>query len=280
MAEKSLISIIHINLMLAIFQYDFMLRAFAAGIIIGVLAPMIGIFLVVKRYSLLADTLSHVSLVGVALGILFQFNPIIGAVIVSSLAAFSVDRLRDNRKLFGESVLSLYLSGSLAVAIILLALSNGLNTNIFSYLFGSIATVSIYDLWLIGLLGLAMGAITTVSFKRLFIIAYDEDLAKANGLPVRLLNGLLMVMAAVTVAFSMRIVGILLVGALMVIPVLAATQFRISFVKTLLYAIVCSLISVIVGITASFYLNLPSGGTIVVVALILFTLSLLINKDS
>ncbi len=266
--------------MIEIFQYDFMIRAFIAGLIIAVLAPAIGVFLVVRRYSLLADTLSHVSLVGVATGVLFNFNPVLGALIVSTLAAFGMEKLRESRKLFGESILALFLSGSLAVALVLLGLSHGLNVNIFAYLFGSITTVSRDDLYIIGGLGLFAAIVIIWLFKKFFLVSYDEELAKANGLPVKVLNITLMVLAAITVSLSMRIVGILLIGALMVIPVLTAVQFGTSFFKTSIYAIILSLAAVSSGLFTSFYLNLPSGGTIVVIALIFFGISLLLNKKS
>jgi len=266
--------------MLEIFQYDFMLRAFAAGLIIGILAPIIGLFLVVKRYSLLADTLSHVSLVGVALGVLLGFNPVAGALGISILAAFGIERLRENKKIFGESVLALFLSGSLAIAVVILGFTNGLGVNIFSYLFGSITTVTTGDLQIIGTFGLIVIILTAWLFKRFFLISYDEELAKANGLRVEWLNITLMILAAITVALAMRIVGILLVGALMVIPVLSALQFGKSFKITSRLAVIFSLIGVLAGLFSSFYLNLPSGGAIVVCCLIIFVISLLINKNS
>jgi zinc transport system permease protein len=133
--------------MIEIFQYDFMVRAFEAGIAIGVVAPLIGMFLVVRRYSLMADTLAHVSLAGVAIGLLFKINPIISAVGLSLAASIGIEHLRNSRKIFGESVLALFLSGSLAVAVIILSLAKGFNANLFSYLFGSISTVSPFDLW-------------------------------------------------------------------------------------------------------------------------------------
>lgn len=264
--------------MFEIFQYDFMVRAIIVGVIIGFLAPAIGAFLVVRRYSMLADTLSHVSLVGVVGGLFLKTNPIIGALIASILAAFGMEKLRASRKIFEESVLALFLSGSLAVALVLLGLSNGLNANIFSYLFGSITTVSANDVYLIAVLGFLVGVAVIWMFKNFFLVSYDEELAKANGLPVSTLNIALMILAAITVSISMRVVGILLVGALMVIPVLTAIQFGSSFVKTFIYAILLSLVAVIIGLFSSFYLNLPSGGAIVVIALIFFGLSLVINR--
>lgn len=266
--------------MLDIFQYDFMIRAFIAGFIIAILAPSIGIFLVVKRYSLLTDTLSHVSLVGIALGLLLGFNPILVAIIVSAIAALGMERLRHAKKIFGEAALTLFLSGGLALALIIFSLSKGLNVNIFTYLFGSIATVTLPDLYLMGGLGAVIFIIICLLFKRFFIVAYDEELSQANGLPIKLLNFILMILAAVTISISMRIVGALLVGALMVIPVLAATQFGKSFKTTFIYSLVISLIAVNAGLFASFYLNLPSGAAIVVSSLLLFVISLIVNKKS
>jgi zinc transport system permease protein len=151
--------------------------------------------------------------------------------------------------------------------------------DIFAYLFGSITTVSAADLWIIGILGLVVMTVTAWLFKRFFLVSYDEELAKASGMPVTLLNIMLMILAAVTVALSMRVVGILLVGALIVIPVLSAIQFGGSFMKTTWLALILSLIAVFTGLFASFYLNLPSGGAIVVICLIVFALSLVFNRQ-
>lgn len=266
--------------MLEIFQYDFMIRAFIAGIIIALLAPSIGIFLVAKRYSMLTDTLSHVSLVGVALGLLVGINPIVTAIVVSALAALGMEKLRHSKKIFGEATLTLFLSGGLALSLIIFSLSHGLDVNIFTYLFGSIATVTLPDLRLMAICGAGTLVIIGFLFKRFFITAYDEELAQASGLPIKLLNFILMVLAAIAISVSMRIVGALLVGALMVIPVLAATQFGKSFHTTFGYSLVISLIAVISGLFASFYLDLPSGAAIVLASLLLFAFSLVLNKKS
>jgi zinc transport system permease protein len=265
--------------MLELFNYDFMQRAFAAGILISIIAPLIGCFLVIRRYSLMADTLAHVSLVGVAVGVLSGWNPVITATGTSIIAAFCIEKLRNSKKIFGESVLALFLSGSLAVASVLISMSNGLNVNLFSYLFGSITTVSTLDLWYIAILGLLVLAILITLYKELFLISFDEELAIANGLNTRLYNLALIVLAAVTVSLSMRIVGILLIGALMVIPVVTAMQFGRSFKQTLVISVILSFISVVSGLFVSYYFNLASGGTIVVIALVLFLASFLFNKN-
>lgn len=266
--------------MLDIFQYDFMVRAFEAGIAVSIVAPLIGMFLVVRRYSLMADTLAHVSLAGVAIGLLLAVNPIFSAIALSLVAAIGIESLRHSRRVFGESILALFLSGSLAIAVIILSLSKGFNASLFSYLFGSIATVSTPDLWITAGLALAVFFMTVFLYKELFFISLDEELAQANGLPVKRLNIALVMLAAVAIALSIRIVGVLLIGALMVIPVISAMQYGQGFRTTLILSAFFSLIAVIAGLFISFYLDLASGGAIVLVALALFGVSLLITKKN
>jgi zinc transport system permease protein len=266
--------------MLEIFQYDFMVRAFIAGLAIAIIAPLIGTFLVVRRYSLMADTLAHVSLLGVSFGLLLRINPIVTALGISVLASAAIEKLRRERKIFGESVLALFLTGSLAIATVLISISKGFNGSLFSYLFGSIATVSQIDLYLILSLGLVVLLTVYLLYKELFAISFDEELAGVNGLPVKVLNLALVALAAITVSLSMRIVGVLLISALMVIPVLAAMQYKRNFKQTLWLAVLFSLLSVLVGLVSSYYLDLASGGTIVIIALIIFFLSLNLNQES
>ncbi|MEK7538799.1 MAG: metal ABC transporter permease [Patescibacteria group bacterium] len=266
--------------MLEIFQYDFMVRALGAGLAVGVVAPLIGMFLVVRRYSLMADTLAHVSLAGVAVGLLLAINPIFSAIVFSLAAALGIESLRNSRRLFGEAILALFLSGSLAVAVIILSFAKGFNANLFSYLFGSISTVSLSDLFITIGLAVVVFFATVLLYKEMFFVAFDEELAQANGLPVKWINIAMVMLAAVAIALSIRIVGVLLIGALMVIPVISAMQYSRGFRTTLILSVIFSLTSVIAGLFASFYLDLASGGAIVVVALMLFLVSLVITKKS
>lgn len=264
--------------MLEIFQYDFMQRAFIAGILIGIIAPVIGVFLVVRRYSLLADTLSHVSLVGVATSVFFHIDPLIGALVASCLAAIGIEKLRQTHAFFGESILALFLSGSLAAALVLFGLAHGLNANIFNYLFGSITTVSSHDLVIIGGCGFLVVVFTIVLFKNFFLVSYDPELAQANGLPVGFLGTLMTLFAAIAVSLSMQVVGTLLVGALMVIPVLTAIRWGTSFLRTAVYAVGVSVLAVLLGLSFSFYLNAPSGAAIVLIAIFFFVMSLVFTR--
>ncbi|MHB0977508.1 MAG: metal ABC transporter permease [Candidatus Aquicultorales bacterium] len=266
--------------MLEIFEYDFMIRAFAVGSLIGVIAPIMGMFLIVKRYSLFADTLAHVSLLGVAASALTGSQPVVSAVALAAVGAVGIDRLQTRSKIYGESVLALFLSGSLAVATVLFGLSRGFNANLLNLLFGSITTVQVLDLYVVAALGILVLFLASLLYKEFFYISFDEEAARVGGLRVDLLNLLLMVLAAVTVALSIRIVGVLLIGALMVIPGITAMQFKKSFKRTMGLAIVFSLLSVISGLFLSFHAGLASGGVIVVIALGFFVLSLLFPEKA
>jgi zinc transport system permease protein len=260
--------------MIEIFSYGFMQRALIAGLVISLMAPVIGTYLVVRRYSLMADTLAHVSLVGVALGLILGIEPIIAATVVAGGAALGVEELRSRRGLFGESVLALFLSGSLALAVILIHQARGFGLDLFSFLFGSITTVSLVDVWTIGIVGGIVWLLAFVMRRQLFVAAFDTELAQAGGIPVRLVNGLLVVLAALAVALSMRVVGVLLVGALMVIPVLVALQFQRGFRQTMVIGVGASVVSVITGLVVSFYADTPSGATIVLCLIGLFIITL------
>ncbi len=260
--------------MLDLFQYSFAIRGLEAGIIIGLIAPLIGMFLVLRRYSLIADTLAHVSLAGIAVGFLLQINPILTAIISTVLSSVVIERLRISRKVYGESALAIFLSGSLALAVVLISLAHGFNVGLLNYLFGSIVTVKQADLLIIGSLGALVVVILTLFYKELVYITFDEESAQVSGIPTRLINTCLIILAALTVSLSIPIVGVLLISALMVIPVVTALQFRRSFIKTIVIAEMVSLFSVVSGIFTSFYLNLSTGGTIVLISLLVFGFSL------
>lgn len=260
--------------MFSFFQYNFMLRASLAGIIIGIIAPLIGIFLVTRRFSLLADTLSHVSLTGVALSFLFNINTIVTALITALLAAIGIEQLRARKILLSDSILALFLSGSLAVSAIIFGLAKGFGASVFNALFGSIVTVTTNDLTLITILGAGILLSVILLYKELVTVSFDEELAEASGIAVKPLNFFLIILAAVTVAVAMRMVGVLLVGALMVIPVLTAMNFRRGFKHTLLIAVCVSLLCVVCGLIISFYAGLPTGGTIILINIALFAVSM------
>lgn len=253
-----------------LFQYTFVVRGLEAGLLIAIIAPLIGMFLVMRRYAMIADTLSHVSLAGVAVGLLLGMNPLVTAIVASALGAVAMERLRAAKRVYGDTALSLFLSGSLALALILISVAHGFNANLFAYLFGSILTVKAADLIMMVVLGIVVVGFVLFFYKELVYISFDEAAATVSGLPVRWLNTLFIAVAAVAIAMAIPMVGILLVSALMVIPVVAALQLKKSFAETLVWAEIISIVSTLGGIVTSFYLNLSSGGTIVLFMLAIF----------
>src|SRR3989304_3313075 len=187
-----------------ILQYGFMQRALLAGAVIGTIAPVIGVFLVLRRLSLIADTLAHVALAGVAVGLLLGAYPVAGALVAALLGAVGIERLRTVGRLSGETALAIFLSGGLAVAVVVIGLAGGFNVGLFTYLFGAITAVQPRDLWVILILGLVVLGAVAVLYKELFAITFDEQGARVQGLPVEGLNLLLTVLVAVTAGMTIR----------------------------------------------------------------------------
>lgn len=264
--------------MFEIFQYGFIIRGLEAGIIIAMIAPLIGIFLVLRRYSLIADTLAHVSLAGVAVGLLLKVNPLVTAIVSSVVSSVIIERLRLSRKIFGESALAIFLSGSLAVAIILINIAHGFSVDLFNYLFGSITTVTQTDVYIIAILGVFVLVAILAFYKELVYITVDEEAAQVSGIPTRFINTLLIILSALTVSLAIPIVGVLLIGALIVVPVVAALQLKQSFRQTIIVSELLSVGSLIVGVISSFYLNLSAGAVIVVCTLLCLMLTTFLSQ--
>lgn len=264
--------------MIEMLSYEFMQRALLAGILIALLASISGTFVVLKRYSMISETLAHSALVGVAVGLVAGFNPLWIAVVVAIMSAWLIEYLRSSFALYSDAILAILLSGSLAIAVIIVSLGGAFNNSLFSYLFGSILSVSNEDVFTILIFGtLSLGLLLAFA-KELYFIAYDEEVAKTSGIKVKMLNFLLVTVVAIIIALSIRIVGSLLIGALMVIPSVSALQYRVGFLHTMLLSVAFALFSVVSGMTLSFYFSLPSGATIVICVLVVFVISLITNK--
>ena len=257
--------------MVEMFQFSFMVRAFIAGGVVGVICPLLGTFLVLRRLSLIADTLAHVALAGVAIGLLFNRFPIVFAVVISSVAAIIIERLRASNRMAGDSALALLLYTALATMVVLIGLGNGFSVELFGYLFGSIVTVGEADLWAIGALGVAALLVGWLLYSELVQSTFDPDMARVSGVNVGLVNLALAVLTGVTVTLSMRVVGALLVGALIVFPVLASLQLARSFRTMLMVSATIGVVSVFTGLTISYYQDVAAGGAIVMTALALLT---------
>jgi len=260
-----------------IFDYEFMQRAFIVGISLSILTSVLGSFVVLKRYAMLPDALSHIALLGVGIGLVTGSSPIYVPILVAVVAGVAIEYLRYRKRLYSDAILSIFLSGALAMAIVLINISDGFNASLFSYLFGSITAVSNQETILTISFTLFALLLLFGSYRKLLFATLDEDTAKASGINVFGLNIMLVVLSAITVALSMRIVGILLIGALMVLPISTSLLYRENFITTVVMAILFSLVSVISGLLISFYFAISSGASIVLVALIFFIISLFLN---
>jgi len=259
-------------------QFGFMQRAFAAGFVMAIVCPLIGVFLVPRRLSLIADTLAHVALAGVAIGLLLGASPILGALIVTVVGALGMERLRSRGALQGDAALAIFLSGGFALAVVLISLARGFNADLFAILFGSILTVSPSDVWLISALGAVVVATILASYRRLFVITLHEDLARTSGVPVTALNLMLTLLTALTTVVAMRMVGVLLVSAMIVIPTLTGLSLGRSFRRATAVAIVMALTAVAVGLTGAYYLSLAAGGAVVLTALLMYAAVAMVRR--
>lgn len=246
-------------------QYEFMRRSFVMGIMIAMIAPTVGYFLVLRRQSIIGDTLSHVALAGAAFGMITNVYPIYTAITFTIIAAFGIEGLRRKYENYAELSLSIVLSAGVGLASIIISLGN--TQGILSYLFGSLSLVNNEEIILVIGLGIVILVTILILYRKLFYMTFDEESAYLSGIPVKAISLFFSVMVAVTVAISMRIVGALLISSLMILPVAASLIVANSFKQGLIYSIIFGVISVIVGLMLSYYLNLASGGAIVLTAL-------------
>jgi zinc transport system permease protein len=261
-------------------EFGFMQRALVAGTMTALICPAIGVFLVPRRLSLIADTLAHVALAGVALGLFVGVSPVLAALVVTGIAAVGLERLRASGALQGDAALAVFLSGGFALAVVLISLARGFNADLFAILFGSILTVTPTDLWLIGALAAVVGVAIGVFYRQLFAVTLNEDLARTSGISVGGLNLMLTVLTALTTVVAMRMVGVLLVSAMIVIPTLTGFRLGRSFLQAMLIAIGMALLSVVVGLVAAYYLRLATGGAIVLTALLIFALASMARRGA
>jgi len=245
---------------------EFMRLAFGAGIVVGLLAPAVGFFLVQRRLSLVGDGVGHVAFAGVALGYLLNLPLVLTALVVSVIGGLSIEWIRARRRNAGDQALALIFYTGIAGGVVLVSAAGALNVNLFQFLFGSILTVTRSDLAVIAALGAGALVVITMLYRPLVAVVVDEEGARVAGLPVGALNSLTVVLAAVTIALSMRVVGILLIAALMVLPVTAASRVARSVSSTLAIAMTIGLLSVFIGLTVSYYADLAPGGAIVLTA--------------
>ncbi|MFI7421082.1 metal ABC transporter permease [Nonomuraea sp. NPDC049684] len=266
--------------MIDLLQENLFQLALIAALLVGLCAPAVGTFIVQRRLSLLGDGIGHVALTGVALGFLTGTAPVLTAVIVSVLGAVAIELVRARGRTSGDVALALLFYGGIAGGVMLMGIApGGSNAKLNSYLFGAIASVTREDIWIIGALAVAVIGVVVVFGRELFVLCQDEEMAKASGLPVRFLSLLIAVTAALTVVIAMRVVGLLLVSALMVIPVATSQQLTRGFRATMGLAMLFGVLASVGGLLASTMSSrVPPGAAIVLLALAGFVLALAVGK--
>ncbi|MCU9612894.1 metal ABC transporter permease [Caldibacillus lycopersici] len=267
-------------------QFDFLQNALLSGIIIGIVCPIIGVFLVIRRSSLIADTLSHVTFAGVATGLFlqkqFSFFQVISPVSIgtafSLVGGLVIDRCKKIFRSYEELALPIILAVSIGYSVVLISLADGFNANVYNYLFGSLTAVSDKDLKWIFAIALIVLFIILLLFKELFFLSFDEEAASSSGIRVKFVNIVFTILVALVISISLNIVGILLISSLITLPAACALQLSNSFKQMFLYSILISLVAIFSGLFLSYYFDIATGGTIVLVLSTILLIILLMKQ--
>ncbi len=263
-------------------EWPLMQRALLAALLVGAAAPVVGTFLVQRRLALMGDGIGHVALTGVALGWLVgnwanlaqdDTLAVPGAVVAAVVGSVVIELVRERGRTSGDLALAIMFYGGIAGGVLLIKVAGGTNANLMAYLFGSISTVSSGDLWWTAGLALIVLAAGVGLRTALFSVSYDEEFARGSGLPVRFLNMLIATVAALTVTIAMRVVGLLLVSALMIVPVAIAQVFARSFGRTMALASAIGVAVSVVGLSVTYWQDYPPGATIVVLAIVVYAVA-------
>lgn len=268
------------------FEYEFLRNALFSGLLVGFLAPILGVFLVVRRLSLIADALSHITLSGIAASLLLgkysiffaAINPLYLGLVFSVGGALLIEKLRSVYKYYQELSIPIILSGGIGLGVVFISLADGFNTDLFNYLFGSVIAVTKSDLWTIIIITIIVTILLIFFYKELFFLSFDEDQAIVSGINKKLVHTVFIIMVALVIASSMRIVGILLVSSLMTLPVAASIRISKGFKQMFLYSILFGEISVIVGLISAYHFDLMPGGTIVMTAVCILITTIIFKR--
>lgn len=264
--------------MLDIFEYEFMQKAFLVGILLAIIIPLIGVIVVLKRLSMIGDALSHTSLAGVALGLLLGINPIVAAVVVCMVAAFSIEAIRRKLPKYAEISISIIMSAGIGLASVLTGfIEDGAAFN--SFLFGSIVAITDTEVIMVIVVTVIVVVTFILLYKELMFITFDEQGAILAGLPVKKINFVVTLLTAITVSVAARSVGALIVSSLMVIPVACAMQVANSYKKTVIFSVLFAVLFTVVGLLLSYYFNLKPGGTIVLTGVVVLIPLMIAKKE-
>lgn len=262
----------------ALLTYGFLQRALFAGVFVAIACALLGVFLILRRDAMIGHGLAHIMFAGVALGLLLDVMPLIAALVVGILAALAIMNLKDKAGVYGDTAIAIMSSIGFAAGILIISFSNKFNVDLFGYLFGDILAIDSTEVWLSIVLAGSVLFVIILFYRRFMFMTFDRESARAAGIKVRRLDTLLTILTAVTVVLGMKVVGLLLVSALLVIPSATGLQLASSFKKAIIFASLVAVLSVIFGLVFAFYLDFPASGTIVLFSAFFFLLSIVFKK--
>lgn len=256
----------------------FMQRALLAGIIMSIVCGTLSIFILLRRLAFIGVGISHAAFGGIALGFLIGMNPMVSGIIFSIIVAFLIGWTRSRGKIEQDTTIGIFYSAAMAMGVVLLSFSKYYNVDIFGFLFGNILTIGNEDLWAIGIAGFIVLLFISLIFKELIYMSFDEEMATVSGIPVKILDYAFLSLLAVTIIISIKIVGIVLISSLLVVPAAAASQVKEHVLSLLILSILFSLLATISGLLVSYFLDLPSGATIVITLTLIFLICSIISR--
>lgn len=266
------------SLLFEMLNYPFMVRAIVVGCLVSLCASLLGTSLVLKRYSMIGDGLSHVGFASLAIAYAFHMAPLSVSIPVCIMAAFFLLQIKDSSRIKGDSATALLCSGALAIGVMTISLTTGMNTDVCNYMFGSILAMSAADVKLSVILSLVVVALFILFYNRIFSVTFDEAFASATGIRTRLYNMIIALLTAITIVLGMRMMGALLISSLIVFPSLTAMQLCRRFKSTIILSAILSVFCFIVGITISYIGSVPTGACIVVTDIVLLFVAIGLRK--
>jgi len=259
---------------LSLFSYGFIVHAYIVGVCIGALAGMLGLLLVLRNRALIGDGLAHVSFGAIALGMVMGMYPFAVAVPIVVLASLGIGKLTERATLFGDAAIGIISATGVAGGVLLASMAQGFNVDLFSYLFGNILAVATWEIIFAAALSVIVAVLVLVNYHTFFLTTFDESLARASGIHTKLIEALLMALTGIAVVLSIKAVGVLLVSALLVIPAVTALQLAKSFGGAMTLSVLLAISVIFIGITLSFFADIPTGATIVLLSVFIFLFAL------
>ncbi len=263
-----------------ILAYSFMQRALLAGLLISIACSVLGVFLILRRDAMLGHGLAEVAFGGIAVGLFLNILPLASAVAIAILGALGMLKLKEKAGVHGDTAIGIMASCGMALGILVVSLAGSFNVNLFGYIFGNVLAIRPSEVWLAGVLAAVVVGVVLIFYQEFFFMTFDEEAARASGIRVELLNSILAVLSAVTVVLAMKVVGILLVAAMIIIPAAAALQIARSFRQAIWLSALISASTVFAGILTAALWDLPPAGTIVVLSTLIFLMSLAVRRSS